>query len=173
MAINKLKKKKIDKLSTPAKRESVYGTLLKQRTKLKFEYNTKIHQFLTVKEKYKDSEKVFKYYESILGTVVKRLGFAKSARGAAQLISHKNIKVNDKTISHKNYVLQPGDKISVVESLHNNPHIHDAIKKNNMKFSHLKKEGLAGEFLCEPNYKEVYMTGVNFAQACSSQLRKN
>lgn len=175
MAINKLKDKKIKRLETITRNESQYGISLKERTKLKYAYNIRIRQLKTKMESFRKStsihESIYKNFELRLSTVVYRLGFARSLRGASQLISHKNIFVNDRLMKHQSYALSIGDKITIAPHLHNNTHIHNAIKKNVLKFNHLKTDGLSGSVIAEPSIKDMSLTKIDFSRACSSLLR--
>jgi small subunit ribosomal protein S4 len=53
--------------------------------------------------------------ESRLDNVVFRLNWAPSIPGARQMVTHKHIKVNGKTVNVPGYVLQPNDVIEITD----------------------------------------------------------
>lgn len=186
MAINPIKRKKAKRLGMiptittinyGKKRvvKSQYALNLIERKKLLLTYNIKAHQLKTMMNNFDKTLSAYEYVyincESMLSNVVYRLGFARSPRGAGQLISHKNILVNNIVMAHKMYRLKVGDVISVSENLMNNTHINESIKKNKYVCSHIKSNGLSGEFVSLPSIKEMYLTKINFGAACSSELR--
>jgi small subunit ribosomal protein S4 len=65
-------------------------------------------------KKSQDHTKLFiEFIESRLDAVLYKSKFATSIRNAKQLITHKNIKVNNKIEKNGSYILKQGDLISV------------------------------------------------------------
>jgi len=53
--------------------------------------------------------------ESRLDSVVHRMGFAVSRKAARQLVRHRHIEVNGRTVDIPSYCVQPNDEIRVAE----------------------------------------------------------
>jgi small subunit ribosomal protein S4 len=65
--------------------------------------------------------------ESRLSSVVYRAKFASSPSAARQLVSHKHILVNGKTVNISSYLVRVGDVIEMHESMRNNKGILESI----------------------------------------------
>ena len=63
-------------------------------------------------------ERLFQLLESRLDNIVFRLGFAPSIAAARQMVSHKNVLVNGKTLTIPSAIIQPGDTISLTEKMY-------------------------------------------------------
>jgi len=54
--------------------------------------------------------------ESRLDNLVYRMGFATSRRQARQLVSHRHVQVNGRTVDVSSYHVRPGDEVRVAEA---------------------------------------------------------
>jgi small subunit ribosomal protein S4 len=91
---------------------------LGEKQKMKYGYGLLEKQFRRVYQKAMQSrgvtgEKMLQLLETRLDTVVDRLGFSATRRGARQMVSHGHINVNGRRVSIPSYTCRPGDVIEV------------------------------------------------------------
>ena len=112
-----------------------YGLQLREKQKLKGYYgNINEKQFRTVYEKASrmkgdKSENLIRLLESRLDAIVYRLNLVPTVFGARQLVNHKHVMVNGKTVNIPSYRCQPGDVIEVRERARNIPQVVEATEK--------------------------------------------
>ncbi|MBF0310313.1 MAG: 30S ribosomal protein S4 [Magnetococcales bacterium] len=97
---------------------SDYGVHLREKQKIKRTYGLLEQQFLNTFKKASrmqgvTGENLLTLLERRLDNVVFRMGFACSRVEARQVVSQKQIRVNDDTINIPSYLVRPGDRISV------------------------------------------------------------
>ena len=103
---NSFKKKFRNKLLNKKKFNIFFGGVLKKKLK------KQIKSIICLKKR--DFNFSFiELFESRLDSVLFRSHFSSSLRNSEQIISHGCIKVNDKIIKNKSYLLKPGDLISI------------------------------------------------------------
>lgn len=162
-AFNKRKYRPGQHGTQPLKR-SDYGTHLHAKQRLKSHYGRiRETQFANIfraaaKERGNTGESFIGLLESRLDTIVYRLKLAPSIFMARQLVTHKHIKVNGRTINIPSIVIKAGDIIELTnkESLKN-------IAANSIKQSHrevpaylsLEEGTLTGKFLKKPSISDV------------------
>jgi small subunit ribosomal protein S4 len=101
-------------------RLSDYGLQLREKQKLRRTYGVLEKQF---RNYYKEAsrlkgstgENLLQLLETRLDNVVYRMGFGSTRAEARQLVSHKSILVNGKSVNIPSYVVKPEDVISVRE----------------------------------------------------------
>ena len=103
------------------KKLSEYGKQLVEKQKLRQMYGVNERQFrrlfmIALASKGVTGEEFMKLLESRLDNLVFRMGFARTRRGARQLVNHGHIEVNGKKVDIPSYLCQVGDTISVKES---------------------------------------------------------
>lgn len=116
----------IDKKSTRQLRRSnrkmsEYGLQLREKQKAKFIYGVLEKPF---RNYYKKADKMagqtganlMTLLEMRLDNVVFRLGFARTRKEARQIVDHKHITVNGRTVNIPSYQAHPGDVIEVREN---------------------------------------------------------
>ena len=101
-------------------RVSDYGLQLREKQKLKRIYGVLEKQFRNYYQeasrlKGSTGENLLQLLESRLDNVVYRMGFGSTRAEGRQLVSHKAINVNGKTVNVASYVVNPSDVISVRE----------------------------------------------------------
>lgn len=101
-------------------RLSDYGLQLREKQKVKRIYGVLEAQFRgyyaeAARLKGSTGENLLKQLEARLDNVVYRMGFASTRAEARQLVSHKTIQVNGKTVNIASYAVKPNDVISVAE----------------------------------------------------------
>lgn len=103
------------------RKQSDYGVQLNEKQKVRFMYGLNEKQFKKVftlagKMKGVHGENLLKLLESRLDNLVYRIGFAKTRKGARQLVNHGHILVNGKRVDIPSYLVKPGDVIAVREN---------------------------------------------------------
>lgn len=109
-------------------RLSDYGLQLREKQKVRRMYGVLEKQF---RNYYKEAarlkgatgELLLQLLESRLDNVVYRMGFGSTRSEARQLVSHKAIAVNGKTVNVASYQVKPGDVVSVREKAKNQARI--------------------------------------------------
>jgi small subunit ribosomal protein S4 len=101
-------------------RVSDYGLQLREKQKLRRIYGVLERQFRNYYQeasrlKGSTGENLLQLLEARLDNVVYRMGFGSTRSEARQLVSHKAIMVNGKTVNVASYVVKPLDVISVRE----------------------------------------------------------
>jgi small subunit ribosomal protein S4 len=66
--------------------------------------------------------------EGRLDNVVYRMGFSNTRAEARQLVNHKSILVNGRTVNIQSYQVQPGDQVSIREKSRTQPRILGALQ---------------------------------------------
>ncbi|MBF0399565.1 MAG: 30S ribosomal protein S4 [Magnetococcales bacterium] len=98
---------------------SDYGLHLREKQKIKKTYGVLEKQFRNYFEKAErmggvTGENLLVLLERRLDNVVFRLGFSASRSEARQVVSHRQILVNDRLVNIGSYLVKPGDKVAVV-----------------------------------------------------------
>lgn len=145
------------------KKESEYGTQLKEKQKAKYTYGVLERQFSTLfgaaqRAKGITGEVLLQLLESRLDNTVYRLGIAPTRRAARQLVSHKHIVVNGTLTNIPSYQLRPGDVISVREKSKSLVAITDSLagaRRNAYAWLEWDGEQMAGKFLNRPEREEI------------------
>ena len=113
-------KKSNRELKRANKKMSEYGLQLREKQKAKFIYGVLEKPF---RNYYKKAEKMpgmtgenlMVMLESRLDSVVFRLGFARTRREARQIVDHKHVLVNGKSVNIPSYLVKAGDVIEIRE----------------------------------------------------------
>ncbi|PCI43627.1 MAG: 30S ribosomal protein S4 [Moraxellaceae bacterium] len=101
-------------------RLSDYGLQLREKQKVRRIYGVLERQFrnyykMAASTKGATGENLLQLLEGRLDNVVYRMGFGSTRSESRQLVSHKTILVNGKTVNIPSYQVNPGDVISVRE----------------------------------------------------------
>lgn len=113
-------------------RLSEYGTQLREKQKVRRIYGILERQFSNY---YKEAarlkgatgENLLQLLERRLDNVVYRMGFGATRAEARQLVSHKAISVNGKTVNIASYLVSPGDVVAVREKAKNQLRINGSL----------------------------------------------
>lgn len=100
------------------RKSSEYGTQLREKQKAKYTYGVLERQFRNLFDKASSmkgitGEILLQLLESRLDNVVYRLGIAPTRAAARQVVLHKHITVNGKTVNIPSYQVKPGDIVGV------------------------------------------------------------
>jgi small subunit ribosomal protein S4 len=114
-------------------RASVYSTQLREKQKLRRMYGLLEKQFRgyyaqAAQGKGNTGENLLRILESRLDNVVYRMGFAVTRAEARQLVSHRAIAVNGKTVNVASYLVGAGDAIEIREHARKQLRIQSALE---------------------------------------------
>lgn len=135
-------------------RLSDYGVQLREKQKVRRIYGVLEKQFRgyykeAARQKGASGENLLKLLESRLDNVVYRMGFGSTRAESRQLVSHKAISVNGKTVNIASYQVAAGDVVSVREKAKKQLRIQNAInlagQRSNVEWVDVnaeKKEGV-------------------------------
>jgi len=145
------------------KRVSDYGLQLKEKQKLKVMYGLYEKQFRNLFKKADQmrgitGENLLQLLEKRLDNTVYRLGFAASRAQARQLVLHRHLTVNGKTVNIPSYSLKPGDVIAVRQQSKKMDVFHNALrirKSNPYEWVEVEKANLSGTFVKIPEREEI------------------
>lgn len=121
-------------------RVSEYGTQLREKQKVRRMYGVLEKQFRNyyqeaARRKGSTGENLLQLLECRLDNVVYRMGFGATRAEARQLVSHKALQVNGRTVNVASYQVQPGDEIRVREKAQNQLRIRNALDLANSRAS--------------------------------------
>lgn len=102
------------------RKTSEYGIQLREKQKAKYTYGVLERQFRNLFDKASRTdgitgEVLLQYLETRLDNVVFRLGIAPTRAAARQLVSHRHIVVDGKTVNIPSYAVKPGQIVGVRE----------------------------------------------------------
>lgn len=130
------KKCKLDKVpgqhGESRQRLSDYGVQLREKQKVRRIYGVLEKQFRnyykeSVRRKGSTGETLLQLLECRLDNVVYRMGYGSTRAESRQLVSHKAILVNGKSVNIPSYQVQPGDVVSVREKSKKQTRIQDSL----------------------------------------------
>lgn len=141
---------------------SDYGIQLQEKQKVRFMYGLTEKQFRKVFEKAESmkgitGENLLMLLESRLDNLVYRMGFAKTRRGARQVVNHGHICVNGKKVDIPSYTVKIGQVISIKELSKEHPAIKEALEAtlNRPTFISYDEKSLSGAYLRHPERSEL------------------
>ena len=113
-------KKSNRELKRANKKMSEYGLQLREKQKAKFIYGVLEKPFRNYYEKAErmkgmTGENLMTMLESRLDNVVFRAGFARTRKEARQIVDHKHVLVNGKSVNIPSYLVKAGDVIEIKE----------------------------------------------------------
>lgn len=115
-----------------AKRLSDYALQLREKQKLRRMYGILEKQFRLYyqeanRRRGSTGENLLQLLECRLDNVVYRMGFGSTRNEARQLVNHKAVMVNDRTVNIPSYQVQPEDKVTIRERSKKQLRIQDAL----------------------------------------------
>lgn len=157
-------KKSNRKAKNAGRKISEYGMQLREKQKAKFIYGVLEKPFLNYykkaeKQKGMTGENLMVTLELRLDNVIFRLGFARTRREARQIVDHKHVLVNGKSVNIPSYQVKAGDKIEIREKSKSLQRYKDIIAATE---GHLvpgwltaDRENLCGEVVEKPNREQI------------------
>ena len=152
------------KLIRSNRKVSEYGQQLKEKQKAKFIYGVLEKPFRNYYDKADmmkgmTGENLMVMLETRLDNVVFRMGYARTRREARQVVDHKFITVNGRTINLPGYQVKPGDVVAVKESKRNIQRfkdIKDAVAgRTTPEWMDVDSENLTGKILALPKREQI------------------
>ena len=141
---------------------SEYGLQLAEKQKVKALYNLLERQFYRYYDKARRNvrrvgENLLSLLETRLDNLVYRMGFARTRRGARQLVNHGHVLVNGKKVDIPSYSVKPGAVIEIKERSKNMASINDALEANlnTVAFVDVDKDAKKGTYLRLPERSEL------------------
>jgi len=104
--------------TTRRRKSSEYSKQLREKQKIKRIYGISEQQFRNTFEKVSSlpgitGHNLLAALESRLDNMIYRMGFAASRKAARQLIRHRHVEVNGKSVDIPSYVVAPGEEVKV------------------------------------------------------------
>jgi small subunit ribosomal protein S4 len=159
------------KLETPPgqhgarkQRPSDYALQLREKQKLKQMYGVLEKQFRNYylkasRKKGSTGLLLLQMLESRLDNIVYRMGFAATRAEARQLVSHKHIAVNGKTVNMPSYTVAPGDTVEIREKARAQTRIAQALSIAAQigfpDWMEVDEKGLKGKFKAVPEREQM------------------
>jgi small subunit ribosomal protein S4 len=145
---------------------SAYGLQLREKQKIRRQYGMLETQFHNYFERADaktgiTGENLVQFLECRLDNLVYRLGFGASRKQARQLVRHRHILVDGKTVDIPSYQVQPNQVIKVRDKSKNLDLVHSALKLgrgDEIPWLRLNKAALEGELLAVPQRSEIPLT---------------
>ena len=144
------------------KKPSEYGKQLVEKQKLRQMYGVNERQFrrlfmIALKSKEVTGFAFMKLLESRLDNLVYRMGFARTRRGARQLVNHGHIEVNGSKVDIPSYLCNLGDVIAVREGSKDLKVIKESLASLATKVGWVEvdSEKLSGKYIREPERNEL------------------
>ena len=114
------------------RRQSDYALQLREKQKLRYMYGVLEKQFRNyykeaAKRKGATGENLLQLLEQRLDNVVYRMGFGSTRSEARQLVSHKAITVNGRSVNIPSYQVSPKDVVAVREKSRQQVRIQDSL----------------------------------------------
>ncbi|MFO7787160.1 MAG: 30S ribosomal protein S4 [Halospina sp.] len=145
-------------------RVSEYGTQLREKQKVRRMYGVLEKQFRNyyqeaARRKGSTGENLLQLLECRLDNVVYRMGFGATRAEARQLVSHKALQVNGRTVNVASYQVQPGDEVRVREKAQNQLRIRNALELANsraaIEWVDVDANKLVGTFRSRPERSDL------------------
>ena len=144
------------------KKPSEYGKQLVEKQKLREMYGVNERQFrrlfmIALKSKEVTGFAFMKLLESRLDNLVYRMGFARTRKGARQLVNHGHIQVNGKKVDIPSYLCSLNDVIAVREEAQGMKVIKESLAAtaNRVGWVEVNDEKLEGKYIREPERNEL------------------
>ena len=114
---------------------SEYGLQLREKQKAKFIYGVQEKPFRNLYEKAERmpglvGTNLMQLLELRLDNIIFRMGFARTRREARQIVTHRFVLVNGKTVNVPSYKVQPGDVIEIKEKSKSLQRFKDIVEAN-------------------------------------------
>ncbi len=141
---------------------SNYGTQLREKQRVRNMYGVNERQFSNLFEKASKMDGMagvnfLVLLESRLDNLVYRMGFARTRKGARQLVNHGHIEVNGRKVDIPSAHVKPGSVIAVRENSRNMKAINESLESNIAApaFVDVDKENKKGTFVRLPERSEL------------------
>jgi small subunit ribosomal protein S4 len=149
---------------TRRRKASEYSKQLREKQKIKRMYGLGEQQFRNVFTKVSSlpgvtGHNLLATLESRLDNLVYRMGFAASRKAARQLIRHRHIQVDGKTVDVASFIAQPGQEIRVREKSREIVAVQAALEQSgrggSLSWLAIDKETFSGRMLERPTRPNI------------------
>lgn len=142
------------------RRMSQYARQLREKQKAKRLYGVLERQFKryvddALKSRGKTGEALLTLLEKRLDNVVFRLGFAPTRPAARQLVSHKNVLVEDKKVNVPSYQVRKGETISLTSKAMKIPAVKRALEEETKIPNWLVRQAAVGKVKGDPRREDI------------------
>ena len=144
------------------KKPSEYGKQLVEKQKLRQMYGVNERQFrrlfmIALSSKEVTGFAFMKLLESRLDNLVFRMGFARTRRGARQLVNHGHVEVNGKKVDIPSYLCSLNDVIAIRENDKDMKVVKESLASIATKVGWVEvdAEKLSGKYIREPERSEL------------------
>ena len=148
--------------NTRKKKLSEYGKQLVEKQKLRQMYGVNERQFrrlfmIALASKEVTGVAFMRLLESRLDNLVFRLGFARTRKGARQLVNHGHIEVNGKKVDVPSYLCSLNDVIALRENAKEMKVVKESLASIATKVGWVEvdEEKLSGKYIREPERNEL------------------
>ena len=126
-------KKSTRQLKRANRKVSEYGLQLKEKQKAKFIYGVlekPFRNYYKKADRMQGQTRVILIFllVSILDNIVFRMGFARTRREARQIVDHKHVLVNGKSVNIPSYLVKAGDVIEIKEKYKSSQRYKDIVE---------------------------------------------
>ena len=145
-------------------RVSEYGTQLREKQKVRRMYGVLEKQFRNyykeaARKKGSTGENLLQLLEGRLDNVAFRMGFGSTRAEARQLVAHKALHVNGRTVNVASYQVRPGDEITVREKAKNQLRVKNALElassRAAIEWVEVDANKLTGTFKARPDRSDL------------------
>jgi len=144
------------------RKPSEYGKQLVEKQKLRQMYDVNERQFrrlfmIALRSNEVTGYAFMKLLESRLDNLVFRMGFARTRRGARQLVNHGHVEVNGKKVDIPSYLCSIGDVIAIRENSKDLKVVKESLESLATKVGWVEvdSEKLSGKLIREVERKEL------------------
>ncbi|MFN8178590.1 MAG: 30S ribosomal protein S4 [bacterium] len=141
-----------------------YGVQLREKQKARRTYGILERQFRgyyekAIRQKGVTGENIMRLLELRLDNLVYRLGLASSRSQARQLVRHRHVEVNGRTVTIASYQCRPGDRIQMREGSRELDVVKASLEAKDpaslVSWLSVDREKLAGSVLQSPSRQEI------------------
>ena len=160
-----LEKRKSIRHGKMTRKQSEYGMQLKEKQKAKFIYGVLEKPFRNYFEKAQKlkygttGENLMILLEMRLDNVIFRMGLARTRDEARQIVSHRNVQVNGKTVNIPSYGVKVGDSIAIKENARSSKRYEDIVAVTSSRivpeWVESNKEQLSGKVVAIPRREQI------------------
>ena len=161
LGVNKKSKRKA---ANAGRKISEYGLQLREKQKAKFIYGVQEKPFRNLFAKAEKMQgtagpNLMTLLELRLDNVIFRMGFARTRREARQIVDHKHVLVNGKTVNIPSYIVSAGDKIEIKEKSKSLQRFKDIVEANGgvlvPAWLESNSETLSGTVVTKPEREQI------------------
>ncbi len=147
-----------------SKKLTDYGVQLSEKQKFRLYYgDIREKQFYGIykeatRKKGDTIENLVGLLESRLDAFIFRTNFAPTIYAARQIVSHKRVKVNNRVVNIRSYVLKPGDVIEITDAAKQMKVITDSITANERpipEYIEMDIPNMSAKYLKVPMFEEI------------------